>query len=908
MVVGRSVAPFFRVARVFLCACWFASSFAAGDRSVTGLMLYLDCDSAEGLVHDVSGTASRVRAPRALSSCEGISGRALDFAARPGPVSVSPCEALALRDAITMSLWVRPRTVRTEYAPQKRIDGQDLTFRNWNWRCRMNKNGQLEVIVGGDDWEKTNARIRMTAALTPDVWRHVAWSFSGAEKRLALYVDGEAINSVDTKMSRLRDDREPVLFGGAEGGFNPFDGALDEVRIYDRALAAAEIRLVANPPDADKAVQWQEALQDLGAALRAAPAARFHPQTRTSLLTLVDALERAVADVAAGRSMDLAEKRTFERKLRVLRAAAQLPAGAALPVEDLLVWRVSAISDTIRTPDVMPADGELGAPVRVVAARGEIEPASIVAMPLADVCLNAMAPAPVSRTAGALPAGTIDVRIVKCWFQGATAWRDIMNGSIGERVLTPELLLKDDRLIRADKEGKTNYIRCDFPEGARYLHIGKREQPGQMLNISVSTFPVKDAPELRPTAIRAHEFRQYWLTVSVPEAAEPGLYETTLSFTSFDRAIGEVPVEIRVLPFTLPRPRVRYDPGRGFTTSIYYKTCINPTPEAAITMRYRSEDQYRAELVNLRDHGITNPVDYQLNWGHDHSRFETALRIRREVGMDHDALYLLGKEENQGCGRIATPERLAEYRGKVERLKDVASAFGYRELYIYGVDEADAGILKSIRGFFDVAHEMGVKVFQSGFSGPRRPSPDRYADYYPLISDLLDLIIKARPIDAAETAKWHAKGQRIWAYGVPQAGVEDPLVNRRNYGLRLWHADYDGFCTYLYYGGFGNPWNDFDHRSYRDHNYVYPTVNGVVDTIAWEGVREAVDDIRYATLLARCIAGSTSKEAAAAKTWLDACDFETADLDGVRLEMAQWIERLLCGARGSGTSSRGQRN
>jgi len=44
-------------------------------------------------------------------------------------------------------------------------------------------------------------------------------------------------------------------------------------------------------------------------------------------------------------------------------------------------------------------------------------------------------------------------------------------------------------------------------------------------------------------------------------------------------------------------------------------------------------------------------------------------------------------------------------------------------------------------------------------------------------------------------------------------------------------------------------WNDFDHPKLRDLNFVYPTIDGVIDTIAWEGFREGVDDVRYITTL-----------------------------------------------------------
>jgi hypothetical protein len=48
-------------------------------------------------------------------------------------------------------------------------------------------------------------------------------------------------------------------------------------------------------------------------------------------------------------------------------------------------------------------------------------------------------------------------------------------------------------------------------------------------------------------------------------------------------------------------------------------------------------------------------------------------------------------------------------------------------------------------------------------------------------------------------------------------------------------------------------WNDFDHSYYRRHNFVYPTADGFVPTIAWDGYREALDDVRYATALRQAV-------------------------------------------------------
>lgn len=73
----------------------------------------------------------------------------------------------------------------------------------------------------------------------------------------------------------------------------------------------------------------------------------------------------------------------------------------------------------------------------------------------------------------------------------------------------------------------------------------------------------------------------------------------------------------------------------------------------------------------------------------------------------------------------------------------------------------------------------------------------------------------------------------------------------------------------------------------------------MIDTIAWEGYREGVDDIRYGTTLKLAIAkarqsGDADSLALAeqANAWLENVDVERCDLDEVRLEMIRYILRV----------------
>ena len=75
---------------------------------------------------------------------------------------------------------------------------------------------------------------------------------------------------------------------------------------------------------------------------------------------------------------------------------------------------------------------------------------------------------------------------------------------------------------------------------------------------------------------------------------------------------------------------------------------------------------------------------------------------------------------------------------------------------------------------------------------------------------------------------------------------------------------------------------------------AYPTVDGVIDTLQWEGYREGVDDTRYLATLLDAIdkAGPVrAKDADAARQWLDTLDIN-GDLDAIRAQMIDWILQL----------------
>ena len=84
-------------------------------------------------------------------------------------------------------------------------------------------------------------------------------------------------------------------------------------------------------------------------------------------------------------------------------------------------------------------------------------------------------------------------------------------------------------------------------------------------------------------------------------------------------------------------------------------------------------------------------------------------------------------------------------------------------------------------------------------------------------------------------------------------------------------------------------------------NFYYTHFDGVLDTIQWEGHREGIDDVRYATLiqqLARPLLGNAANvpgdfAARQALKFLADMDTDAFDLSMARMEMIRHILNLM---------------
>ena len=213
-------------------------------------------EGAGTAVADASGTGNHGTASGTTWAAMGRYGTALSFSGTTGWVTVPDSASLDLTTGMTLEAWVNPVQVsggwRTVIFKQS-TNGIAYSLFGANGSARPT--GQ--VFIGGEQ----NAA--STSSLPLNAWSHLATTYDGTTLRL--YVNGTQV------ASKAQTGPAPVTTGVLRIGGNSiwgeyFRGLIDEVRIYNRALAAAEIQSDMNTPVAPPVTDSQPPTTPTGLA------------------------------------------------------------------------------------------------------------------------------------------------------------------------------------------------------------------------------------------------------------------------------------------------------------------------------------------------------------------------------------------------------------------------------------------------------------------------------------------------------------------------------------------------------------------------------------------------------------------------------------------------------------------
>ena len=557
------------------------------------------------------------------------------------------------------------------------------------------------------------------------------------------------------------------------------------------------------------------------------------------------------------------------------------PPGAAFVHYD-----VPPMSGFQRLPDLYPEDGTPGGTVRVVMAKDEYEPGSFLIWGLRDLGKVQLEVGEFKTDDGKVfPKKDLELKVVKCWFQNGNGWYSYF-GDTGFK-LCPELLLNDEDLIRVDPEKKANYARID--DGNGKSHEQWLNPPCQLGHSYWVWYEVEgfacmkpgfaDADTLQPVTIPKGEFRNFFLTAHATKDTPAGVYRGEVKVKGDgERRMGSIPVEIKVLDFTLPQPMCYFDDTKPFYVSFYGNHEFN------YLMQFNGGDYELAKrqmLAILKDRVAHND---NINWPRHTELFKgqgrDMLEIMKEAGCRQD-VYVL----NVPCSRIGATVSMDAFNSRSIAEQD--RVLGHHNVYLFAGDEPPEWWLKATRPGLAQAQKAGFKFILAGFDSVFRQAGYLY-DWHN---------VNREPQDDFTPKHWNQIGSQphvAW-YSRQHVGAENPEFNRRQNGMAAYLTGYSALCNFEH--GFSG-YNDGT-PGYRPMVYAYGQAKGVLDTIQWEGFREGVDDIRYATMLvklARAAAksGDVDRRHAGniALQYLASFRTDADDLDDCRFEMIRHILKL----------------
>ena len=147
-------------------------------------------------------------------------------------VSVPDSAALDLTTGMTLEAWVRPSVTGGWRTGVMKEQAGDLVY--GLYVNTSSNRPSVDAFIGGSSRSLSGA-----AQIPTGVWSHLSATYDGAALRL--FVNGTQVGQLAVSGS-IQTSTGPFRIGGNGVWGEWFSGSLDEVRVYNRALSAAELQ------------------------------------------------------------------------------------------------------------------------------------------------------------------------------------------------------------------------------------------------------------------------------------------------------------------------------------------------------------------------------------------------------------------------------------------------------------------------------------------------------------------------------------------------------------------------------------------------------------------------------------------------------------------------------------------
>ncbi|MDD4496909.1 MAG: LamG domain-containing protein [Methanosarcinaceae archaeon] len=208
-----------------------------------GLVLYLPLDEKEGFdVYDYSG-GGYTGSIYGAEWTAGMENSGLEFDGLADYVEIPDTSDKFEEGDHTFSLWVKSTGKR---------DSTKFILCHYNWRFYWASDSKICFVVGRmNNGDGPAYSVTVEVPEIKSDWIHLAGVYKPSENKILLYVNGEFAGERDIGKDRIWADygNHNLLIGNSKHGVATFfEGRVDEVRIYDRALSQQEIRELMSGP------------------------------------------------------------------------------------------------------------------------------------------------------------------------------------------------------------------------------------------------------------------------------------------------------------------------------------------------------------------------------------------------------------------------------------------------------------------------------------------------------------------------------------------------------------------------------------------------------------------------------------------------------------------------------------
>ena len=234
------------------------AAFAALEGPGSGLIGWWKFDEASGTVaSDSSGNGNTGTAHGATWTQGNIGGdAALSFNGTNAYVDCGANTSLAGGSALTVSAWVKP-SAPDGYIAARRTNAAQSSM---SWEVYLAGGNPAFTAMMSNGPNPDYLLVSPTKITTNgSTWTHVAAMYSSASQTMQIYVNGQLAGSVSAAGTIAAASMETLIGaylpnGTTPGGF--FSGVINDVRIYNRMLTAAEVQALyalggGTPPPTD---------------------------------------------------------------------------------------------------------------------------------------------------------------------------------------------------------------------------------------------------------------------------------------------------------------------------------------------------------------------------------------------------------------------------------------------------------------------------------------------------------------------------------------------------------------------------------------------------------------------------------------------------------------------------------